>query len=200
MFWATQQISTNISLKINIAHFILLTDSTCVFSKRITLIFLLMNIQLYSLGGNSWLFLGDSDDCEGSNWSKSGKHVEHFVLSSQTPPWDLSTSPDMSHQNLLTRLSTLHHPGIRYILHFSNCIWQYRWISGYFHCCRMFNMSLMIYNLFENAFNSTKRGTSSLKESGRLFPRGPPQKYCIESLDSLAYNFFSWPNPFLANS
>ena len=61
-------------------------------------------------------------------------------------------------------------------------------------------MSLMIYNLFENAFNSTKRGTSSLKQSGRLFPRGPPQKYCIESLDSLAYNFFSWPNPFLANS
>ena len=31
---------------------------------------------------------------------KNGKHVEHFVLSSQTPPWDLSTSPDRSHQNL----------------------------------------------------------------------------------------------------
>ena len=61
-------------------------------------------------------------------------------------------------------------------------------------------MSLMIYDLFENAFNSTKRGTSSLKQSGRLFPRGPPQKYCIESLHSLAYNFFSWSNPFLANS
>ena len=161
MFWTTQLISTNSSLNINIAHFILLHKPyMCLLQKNFASH---KYPAIFFLGAIPDFFLGDSDDCEGGNWPKSGKHVEHFVLSSQTPPRDLSTSPDRSHQNLLRRLSTLHHPGIRYILHLCNCIWQYRWISGYFHYCGMFKMCLMIYNLFENAFNSTKRGTSSLK-------------------------------------